>query len=253
MSSVIEIFGKEIPIYGLSWIVGVALSALLAVLLAKKHGVERYDVVYSAVYIMIGALVGAKLLFLATSLKQIIETNAPFMSFIRGGFVFYGGLIGGTVGLIIYTRQYKLSTLKFSDLFAIVLPLGHSLGRVGCFFGGCCYGIPYDGPLSCMYTETMGNTPLNVPLLPIQLIEAAILFLLFASLFILWTKKAKDGTITLVYFVAYAIIRFILEYFRGDMDRGHLFIFSTSQIISLLFLAGIAVYFVYRKRKQARM
>ena len=249
MEPFIYLLGKEIPIYGVAWIIGTAIAAIIAALLTNKCGIKKYDLVYSAVFAVLSGIGGAKLLFIIVSLKTIIENNISFTAVLQGGFVFYGGLIGGAIGIIIYTKMYKLSTLKFFDLYAVVLPLGHAIGRIGCFYSGCCYGMPYDGIFSCVYTKTLGMTPLNTPLLPIQLIEALLLFILFVVSIIIFLKKPKTGMITAIYLYSYNIIRFILEFFRGDTERGLWLGLSTSQIISIALVIIVSVCIMHNKRK----
>ena len=198
---------------------------------------------------MVGAFLGAKLLFIAVSLKQIIEYDISLVGVIKGGFVFYGGLLGGALGLYIYVKQFKLRFFEYADIYATVLPIGHALGRVGCFFAGCCYGIPHDGLFSHTYTATVGTTPLGVPLLAIQLIEAIALFLLFLALLTVFLlSRQRLGFCSTVYAISYAVLRFALEFFRGDKGRG-VFIFSTSQWISLLILA-LVLWVMRRKKKK---
>ncbi len=236
----IEILGKEIPLYGLCFFIGISLAVLAAYLIVKKLKLfPIFDLACSAVYIMIGAILGSKLLFIAVSIKDIIKLQIPLINVIRGGFVFYGGLIGGILGIFIYSKQFKMSFRTFFELYATVLPLGHALGRVGCFFGGCCYGMDYNGAFSVVYTETVGMTPLNVPLLPIQLIEAACLLLLFFVMLFVYLKFREKVSSVAVYAMSYSVIRFVLEFFRGDAERGVFFGISTSQIISIgLFVFG---------------
>ena len=159
------------------------------------------------------------------------------MQVMQGGFVFYGGLIGGLLGLIIYVKAFKMEFFSFSDVCAAVIPLGHALGRVGCYTAGCCYGIPYDGFGAVVYTNTLGHTPLNTPLLPIQLIEALCLLVLFVVMIVLYNKIKTKGAVTGIYLVGYGILRFVLEFFRGDLERGHLLL-STSQWISIAMVIG---------------
>ncbi len=250
MNSTLEILGRQIPLYGLCWIAGIGVSALVAMLLISKTTLEKYDFVCASVFSLIGGLIGAKLLFIMVSLKSIIENNVPLEAVIRGGFVFYGGLLGGVAGLLIYTKMFNLKTLPFSDILSVVLPLGHAFGRVGCHFASCCYGKPYDGFMSVTYSETMGNTPLGVPLFPIQLLEAVLLILLFISLLTIYLKTENKGLITKVYLFVYAVLRFTLEFLRGDRERGVSLGISTSQIISLgIILAVIAGEIISRKRK----
>lgn len=202
---------------------------------------------------MIGAIIGAKVLFLLISIDDIIRMKLSLVAVIKGGFVFYGGVIGGFLGLLIYVRMYKLPIMPYLDIFATVLPLGHAVGRVGCFFGGCCYGIPYDGPGCVVYEATAGMTPLGVPLLPIQLIESGTLVVLFGLLMLVLYKKDSRGLPLWIYCISYSVIRFVLEYFRGDGIRGKFFWFSTSQWISILIVIVSAVAIFLRKKMGASL
>ena len=246
----IELFGKTIPMYGVCFVVGRGLAVFVAWLLSRKFNeVAHVDVVCSAIYTGIGAVVGAKLLFLLVNLELIISGALPLLQAFQGGFVFYGGLIGGVIGLFIYVKIYKLNAFKFFELYATIVPLGHSIGRVGCFLGGCCYGIEYDGFLSCTYDVNMGNTPLGVPLFPVQLVEAALLLCLFFVLLTLYIKKRHLGIQVLTYGFVYCLLRFGLEFLRGDKERGALLGMSTSQFISLVFAFVLIAVLVIRIKK----
>lgn len=254
MLTSIEILGRTFPMYGVMFFIGVAVACGVAMLIVKRAGIERYDFVYAGVFTMIGAGIGAKLLFIIVSWKIIMEYG--IIAAIFGGFVFYGGLLGGIFGLWLYTHMYKLPTIRFFEVASVVLPLGHAFGRVGCYFGGCCYGMPYDGPFAVTYTHTLGDTPLGIPLLPTQLIEAAFLVLLFAvqlALYFRFTKKGAEnlnGKNVLVYLASYSIFRFVLEFFRGDKIRGDVLSITTSQWISLgLFISAVILLIRIVKKK----
>ena len=255
MPESITLFGKELPVYGLCYFGGIFLSACVALLLCKKRGfTDRWEIVYSAVYTVVGGLVGAKLLYILVSLRQIIEQHIPFVALIKGGFVFYGGVIGGMLGLFIYCKQFKYSFWDYADLFAVVLPLGHALGRVGCFAAGCCYGVEYHGPLSYTYTGIHSNdtTPIGVPLLPVQLIESALLVLLFVFLLIVFLRHPRSHQLlAALYVLSYSVIRFTLEFFRGDVVRGLFLGLSTSQWISLA-AALITVIWILLRHKRVK-
>ncbi len=233
--------------------IGIFVAAAIALIICKKKNVEWYDVAYSGVYAMIGAMLGSKLLFIAVTLKQIIEENIPLIAIIKGGFVFYGGLIGGILGIFIYCKQFKEEIAPLCEITATVLPLGHAFGRIGCFFAGCCYGIPHDGIFSCTYSYSFGNTPTGIPLLPIQLIEAAGLLTIFIILILIYFKtKNKTGYVVPVYLILYPILRFTLEFFRGDVERGLFLSLSTSQWVSIGVLCVISAYLVIKKIKENR-
>ena len=251
MTHVISVFGKEIPLYGLFFYFGILVAGSLSFISSKKRKISGGDWLSAVAFAMIGAIIGAKLLFIVVSIKEIIRLDLSFYAIIKGGFVFYGGLIGGILGIYIYTRLYKLPTIDYFDAAASVVPLGHAFGRVGCFFAGCCYGMPYSGKFSVTYTTSSGLTPLNVPLFPVQLVEACLLLITFGILYTVSVKYAqKRGLTTVLYIFIYSIIRFILEFFRGDKERGGIGFLSTSQIVSLLLIAGCVALLVFTKRSK---
>lgn len=173
----------------------------------------------------------------------------------QGGLMFYGGLILATAVFIAWCRVKRESVVALADLFAVVVPLGHAFGRVGCFFYGCCYGrasqcacavsFPRMSPAwhEQMKAGLIGSAaPAALPVLPTQLFEAAAVFILFCALFALYRRfrQERPGLVMGVYFAGYACIRFGIEVLRGD-PRAAVGIFSISQAISLaLLLAGIA-------------
>ncbi len=252
MPNTLLLLGREIPLYGLMFLVGIVLSATVAAFLARARGVSFFDLACSGVYVMFGGFLGAKLLFVAVTLPKMAELGIGWINLIFGGFVFYGGLLGGALALALYVRRYPEDRGVW-DIYATALPLGHACGRVGCFFAGCCYGIPYDGILSHTYTASVGLTPLGVPLLPIQLIEAASLLLLFALQLWLFLRqgKARRGGNALTYLISYPILRFTLEFFRGDVERGKLGCLSTSQLISLAILIATLSWLVMKRKSVA--
>ncbi len=247
MFSNIEILGKEIPLYGLCFYLGIAFAALAAFIFCKYISFPRWEIVYSGIYTMIGAFIGSKLLFIIVSWQQILTYRLSFVSVIKGGFVFYGGLIGGLIGLLIYTGIYKEKTVPYLDIYAMVLPLGHAIGRVGCFFAGCCYGIPCS--FGVVYTETVGQTPIGIKLLPIQLIEAGGLLIIFAIQLIIFFRRGKKGSLAFSYCFSYSLLRFVTEFFRGDSERGEILFLSTSQwICVLLLIAALSIFIVNRQK-----
>ena len=178
---------------------------------------------------------------------------------LKSGFVFYGGLIGGAIGVFAALKIQKKDFFKIVDIYAVALPLGHAFGRIGCFFSGCCYGMPYDGWLSFTYTTALdASTPIGIPLLPVQLIEAGVLFALFATLLIVYLKAPKHkGLCSLVYAYGYAIIRFTLEFFRYDAERGGFLGLSTSQWISVAIFVAATIWLILtivksKKKKQIK-
>lgn len=254
MSSTFVLLGYTIPVYGLCWLIGITLSALTAFVIKPKNAsFETYDLVCGSVLAVVGGLIGSKLLFVLVSLRSIIENSIPLEGIIKGGFVFYGGLLGGIAGVFTYTKKFRIQASHITDILATVLPLGHAVGRVGCHFGGCCYGMEYDGLFSVTYYDTLGSTPLGVGLFPVQLLEAVLLLVLFACLLIVYKKTKDMGVATVVYLYGYAVIRFLLEFLRGDKERGALLGLSTSQIISVVIVCIVSFVIVRGRKRERKM
>jgi phosphatidylglycerol:prolipoprotein diacylglycerol transferase len=146
---------------------------------------------------------------------------------------------------------------KTFDVYAPALALGLGIGRLGCFAAGCDYGKPTTSFLGVVFTDPFSHevagTPLGVPLHPTQLYEALATFLIFGILVLCYRYKRYDGQIFLLYLALYAAARFLIEFLRGDEDRGFLFghLLSTSQFIALLTLA-VAAGLAFQLRSRPR-
>ncbi len=229
---------------------GVLLAAayLLGLQMAMKRGAARgldqARVMDLGIYIIISALVGAKLLLFITDFKSFIADPQSLMDLARSGGVFYGGLILAVVVALFYIRRIGLPLWTTCDVFAPGIALGHVVGRFGCFFAGCCYGkatsvawaITFTNP----YAATNVGTPLNIPLHPTQLYEAGAEALILGLLLATESRGRRyPGRTFWLYMLMYAISRFVIEFYRGD-PRGTVLMFSTSQFISIV-LAPLAV------------
>lgn len=159
---------------------------------------------------------------------------------ILNGFVFYGGLLGALIGMNLFCKIKAISMCRYSDILTRTLPLGQAIGRIGCYFNGCCYGIKWDGFGTVSYV--VDGKPCNV--FPTWFAESIFCLLLF---FILMFNKGRNIHDTDMYMLAYAFFRFLIEFFRGDNIRGRLGGLSTSQIISL-FIIVIVIWNLFRKR-----
>jgi phosphatidylglycerol:prolipoprotein diacylglycerol transferase len=230
--------------YGVLLAAAYLVGLKLAMVRAKARGLDSNRVLDLGIYIIISALVGAKLLLLVTDFRTFRGDPRELLTLARSGGVFYGGLILAVSVALWYIRRVGLPLWTTCDVFAPGIALGHVVGRFGCFFAGCCYGKPTTKPWGITFTDPFAQsnvgTPLGVPLHPTQLYEAGaellILILLLAS-----ERKGRPfaGRTFWLYMLLYAISRFIIEFYRGD-ERGTVFMFSTSQFISLL-LAPLAI------------
>lgn len=249
------LFGRPIATYGICLMTGVLVASFLACRRVKARGGSWEMMVILATVVMCAALLGAKLAYIAFSYPggfagAIADiANGKASELIRGGYVFYGGLILAIPAALAVFRLGHLDAGVFCDSVVPCIPLGHAFGRIGCMLGGCCYGIEYEGP-GAIWSVEKG---IGIRLFPVQPLEALLNLALFAAL-VLYTRKRRKGMRTLfVYLAAYAVIRFSLEFLRGDLVRGIYGAFSTSQWISigLLGLAAAAILIQNRKTGDA--
>ncbi len=238
--------------YGLLLAAAYLLGLQLARVRARGRGLDQNRVLDLGIYIIISALIGAKLLLLVTDWSSFRADPRELLTLARSGGVFYGGLILAVVVALWYIRHAGLPLWTTCDVFAPGIALGHVVGRFGCLFAGCCYGKPTTKPWGITFTDPFAaanvGTPLGVPLHPTQLYEAGAEFLIL--MFLLWSERRGRpyaGRTFWLYMLLYAVSRFIIEFFRGD-DRGMVGIFSTSQFISILLAPLAIVMLVYLAR-----
>jgi phosphatidylglycerol:prolipoprotein diacylglycerol transferase len=230
--------------YGVLLAAAYLLGLKYAMVRARARGLDSVRVLDLGIYIIISALLGAKLLLLVTDFGTFRADPAQLLTLARSGGVFYGGLILAVVVALWYIQRSGLPLWTTCDVFAPGIALGHVVGRFGCFFAGCCYGKPTTVPWAITFSDPFAaanvGTPLGVHLHPTQLYEAGAEFLILAAL-VATERKGRPfaGRTFWLYILLYAVSRFIIEFFRGD-ERGSVGIFSTSQFISLL-LAPLAV------------
>ena len=240
----LNIFGMQIPAYGLCMAVAMLLAVLLSCIRAYRRGRDVDRLLSIALAAIVFGIIGAKLLYFIVTYSwdefwDSVRANG--ISFLLdGGLVFYGGLIGGVLGAFLGAAFTRCRLSDYSDAVVPVLPLAHAIGRMGCFCSGCCYGRVTDSWIGVCFPSSVTGLAPNVRVIPTQLIEAGLNLLLFAAL-LLFTRKRRYGFITLwVYLIAYGVERFLLEFLRGDEIRGIFWIFSTSQWISLALIAFAA-------------
>jgi phosphatidylglycerol:prolipoprotein diacylglycerol transferase len=240
--------------YGVLLAAAYLLGLKFAMVRAKARGLDAVRVLDLGIYIIISALVGAKLLLLITDFRTFRADPAELLTLARSGGVFYGGLILAVIVALWYIRRAGLPLWTTCDVFAPGIALGHVVGRFGCFFAGCCYGKPTSVPWAITFTDPFAaanvGTPLGVHLHPTQLYEAgAELLILIVLLITERRSRPFAGRTFWLYILLYAFSRFIIEFYRGD-ERGAVGIFSTSQFISIILAPlaiGMLVYLARRK------
>jgi phosphatidylglycerol:prolipoprotein diacylglycerol transferase len=222
---------------------------------ARKAGLNAAAIADMAVYVLIAGLVGAKVLLLVVEWGHYSRNPRELFSLVQSGGVFYGGLLGALPVAWWYARRHSLSGWQTADVLAPAVAIGQSVGRIGCLAAGCCYGRAAEVPWAISFHDEYANrvvgTPLNTPLHPTQIYESLACLLIFGVLIAIAARKKFHGQVALSYVVLYAVARFVIEFFRGDVARGSILdgALSTSQFIAILMVLGAALIGPYAYKK----
>lgn len=222
-------FHFNVPMYGVCLAAGLLVGAMIGTKRAIKRGGDVNDAIILIALAFSGAMVFAKIGYLIFSFglqplfAELKEGNFKVLVE-EGGFMFYGGLLGGITVAYIFIKIQKLDVSVYIDSFVPVIPIGHAFGRLGCTCAGCCFGVPYNGFMAIRMQ--------GMSVFPVQPLEAVL------NVFIAWflfsyTRKKRGMAVVFIYLILYGIVRFSLEFLRGDLIRGIWWGLSTSQWISL--------------------
>jgi len=211
-----------------------ATGCIAAVLWLKRHregiGVTENEFWAAMWTLLLGGLIGAKALFVVLGWEHYARGELRFWQDFRVGFVFFGGLAGALIAGAVFAAVRRLDFVRGADYFAVALPLGHSFGRVGCFFAGCCHGR--DGH-------------------PVQLYEAiGLAAIALAGRWMLARVESgtnRRGDAFRLYLMLYGGLRILLDPLRADGRLERLFGFSYQQGIAMLAIV-VALLWQYRSR-----
>ena len=234
--------------YGAMIAIGVLAAYFTAEYRAKKYGLAYEQIFYLVIWCVLGGFACSKFLFWITEWKSVVNDPGFLLDTLTDGFVVYGGIIGGIFVGYVFCRVKKLEFMKYFDLVMPSIALAQGFGRIGCLLAGCCYGRETEGAFAITFTDS-SFAPNHVALIPTQIYSSILDFIHFGVL--LWIAKHKkaDGQVAACYLIFYSIGRFILEFFRGDLERGSVGVLSTSQFIGIFTcLAGIIFYRIRVRR-----
>jgi phosphatidylglycerol---prolipoprotein diacylglyceryl transferase len=280
-----DVFGEPIPAYFVMLMAGFTAATIVASRMAKRQLLDHDVIIDLALLSLIAGVLGARILHVfadgyfwdyvhlctnpdlviwraVTSLHECKQLGGrwdgaachaitrdcfAWAEFWNGGLAYYGGLIFASATGIWFLRREGFPIGKGVDIVGAVLPIGLFFGRLGCFLGGCCFGLPTDSPLGLAFPPgspasyeqaeaglIADKTLASLPVHPTQLYEALGCLGIAAWLLIVThPRKHFDGQVMLMFLIDYAVLRFVLEYLRAD-DRGIFFGLSTSQWIGLV-------------------
>ena len=241
-----RIAGFEIHTWGILFALGFGLAILVAEMNAHRVGLPSWLFVESALYVALGALAGARLLYVLLDWNLYAGEPWRVLNTREGGLSLYGGLGGGVLAVALFTHFRHISFARFLDAGAPGLILGTGITRLGCFLEGCCWGIPTDGTWGVLTRFAPGLRQ------PAQLYEMGLDLILFLVLWYLAPRLSRlPGQLFLVYLGGYSLLRFGVEFVR---DVPHLWGWLTVTQPAALATALVSFgWFWYRARTGRRL
>jgi phosphatidylglycerol:prolipoprotein diacylglycerol transferase len=216
----------------------------MVIRLGRREGMDTNRLFDFSTWLLIVGLLGSKVLLILTDWNFYSKNPGEIISWgtFQAAGVFYGGFAAATFFAIWYIRVYHLPMLKIFDIYVPGIALAQSIGRLGCYSAGCDYGKPTASFLGVIFTNPIAHeltgVPLSTPVYPTQIFESLATLSIFAILLWRYGHKKYDGQIFILYLTLYAVARFLIEFLRGDEDRGFVFnhLLSTSQFIAIIAL-----------------
>jgi phosphatidylglycerol:prolipoprotein diacylglycerol transferase len=250
--TLIQINGLAIYTYGLFIAAGFLLGLTIAMKEARKEGMDPQIILDLGFYLILSAIIGSRLFYVLLNLRDYLHDPLGIIRIWHGGLVFYGGFFLAMIICLFYLKRHKLPLWRTCDLFAPSLAAGEFLGRLGCFFAGCCYGKETDLPWGITFTNPQSLARPGVPLHPTQIYASLLALSTLLILLYLRRHKSFEGEITWSYILLYSLSRIVVEHFRGDPRE-----FIINQTISLaqgiaLVMVILSIFMLYFLSKRVR-
>ncbi|MDR1195588.1 MAG: prolipoprotein diacylglyceryl transferase, partial [Endomicrobium sp.] len=241
--------GFTVYMYGFFVALGF-FSAAWYVSKTVKSDIISQDNLYSLfLWAIIAAIAGARVLYVLTNLGDFIKAPLDIFKIWHGGLVFYGGFVAAVLYVVWHTKRKKIPLARLSDAIAPALGLGHFFGRIGCFFAGCCYGKACELPWAIVFNNADTLAVKGAHLHPTQLYEAFGNLIIFVFLRSYDKKEHAAGKTFALYLIIYSILRFVIEFFRGDYRGSEFLGLSIAQTVSIILFAT-GIFIIYKADKK---
>ena len=234
--------------YGLLIAIGVLVAIFLAIRYGHREGLVAEQILDLSVYNIVAMIVGARLFYVIGQWHLYKDRPWEIIMVQRGGLIYLGGILMGILVVLLYARAKKLSALLLLDVFSPGVILASVIGRLGCFFNGCCFGLPAKLPWAMIFPA--GSLAYSYfpdeHLHPTQIYAIIGLLLVFALLVWRYKYKRYNGQIFFTALIFYSLHRFMIEFFR--YSPIHWFGLTPSQwIVAVLFVVG--AFFLIRRAR----
>jgi phosphatidylglycerol---prolipoprotein diacylglyceryl transferase len=230
----------DIHTYGVFVAIGFIVGLAVATRRARHEGIDPERITDLGAWLIIAGMLGGKLFHIIFFWDDFLYGwRQEGVRSLREGFVFYGGFIVASLTAVAYTTVKKLPFFRVVDIFAPSLALGHAFGRLGCFFNGCCYGKPCSLPWAVTFPPP--HVMAGIPVHPTEIYEALGNLVIFAGLSAVYRHKRADGQIFWLYVLSYGILRFVVEFFRGDYATYYFGVLTLGQLVAMVMIVVAAV------------
>ena len=221
--------------YGLFVALGFITAIWFSQKNARPHGISHQTISDIFFVILVSAIIGARLLYVLINFDSFKSNLVDIFKIWNGGLVFFGGFLAAVAAMAVCLKMKNLNFWKITDIISPGVALGHAMGRIGCFFAGCCYGKECALPFAIKFTNPETLAPMGVYLHPTQIYSVFSNLILFFILLWLQKRKKFNGMVFLSHIMLYSLFRSIIEFFRGDFRGDFFFEFiSLSQGIGIL-------------------
>lgn len=232
-----------LPTYGTLFAAATILAWWWFLRRGRTLGIPEEQLFNLSFYTVLAGIFGAKLTLVVVDWQRYLQHPGELWGTLRSAGVLMGGVAVGALVFVIYARRQGLPLHLLGDAIAAPLAFAQSVGRLGCFCAGCCWGRPAaeDAWFSLTFTDPAAHAPLHSARVPTQLYQMVNDLLLALLLTWLWRREPRPaGTVFWVYVLVYSVTRGVIEFWRGDASRGLYFgdAVSTSQLIGA---AGVAL------------
>jgi phosphatidylglycerol---prolipoprotein diacylglyceryl transferase len=217
--------------YGLMAAIGFLAAYWFFKSRAARLGMSSSEASNLLILLFISGIAGARIYYVIWNWEQFAGNPVEIFLINRGGLVFYGGFILAIVALVVWARVRKQKLADLFDALAIPLAVGHGFGRLGCFMNGCCYGR--ETSLGWAIHPNAPPEVAGLPLHPTQLYEAFGIFYIAFCLTYIEKFRRYPGSVAGTYLILYALLRFIVEFFRGDVPHDVLGRFTLAQTVCM--------------------
>ncbi|MFA5069053.1 MAG: prolipoprotein diacylglyceryl transferase [Candidatus Omnitrophota bacterium] len=236
------------PVKVYSYGVMLAAAFFICLFLAAKRcpmfGIRQDAFSNLVAILLLFGIAGARILYVLSEFDYFVRNPLEIFMINKGGLIFYGAFILSPLLGIAYAKKSRMSIADTADLLAPFIALGHSIGRIGCFLNGCCYGRPTDSVIGVCFPTS------HVRVYPVQIFSSIGLFCIFLILFRAQKNRAFKGQVFAWYLILYGIFRFSIEFFRADLPALFLGL-SLTRIISIVFvLTGSSIIYFSRRHEQ---